>query len=115
MFDDTVAYFECMKAANPPLVNRWVDKISRINAGSTKEFTDKLYSLPREREQLPKVEYTKLPNIEKLKYVNLANSATPEELNFVKLLIAPQFEANIFMRMLTDKVLEEGFLDAHRY
>ena len=58
-------------------------------------------------------EYRALPNLEKLKYVKLANSITEDEIYFVKVTIAPIFEMNYITWAYRNILLEKGFLDAH--
>lgn len=50
-------------------------------------------------------EYKNLPNLEKIKYVNLANCVTSDEIAFASIMIAPSFEC--------DMIMKDGFVDAH--
>lgn len=49
--------------------------------------------------------YKHLTNVDKLKYVTLSTSATSDEVDYVKLKIAPVFEREM--------ILKAGFLDVH--
>jgi hypothetical protein len=89
VFDDSMAFYEYLKHAEPPLLNQYGFKKSRLNANA----------------HAIEATYKHLSNVDKLKYVTLATSATSDEVDYVKLEIAPVFEQGM--------VLKAGFVDAH--
>jgi hypothetical protein len=112
IFDDTYAYFAYLRA-NYPHVIRPQDREEPYRHlgpapiavaqhapadGTTQSFVDK---------------YKALPNIEKLKYVRLANNLTRKEIDFVKINIAPVFELASIAAALVNERLKSAFIQAH--
>ena len=89
VFDDSMAFYEYLKHAEPPLLNQYGFGKFRLNANA----------------DAIEAAYKHLTNVDKLKYVTLSTSATSDEVDYVKLKIAPVFEREM--------ILKAGFLDVH--
>ncbi len=136
VFDDTVAFYLYLKT-NRPAMFREYKATNLIGGGGfsmffqvftrlfskpgnfwqkIKEAAQELKNLSTLRKRVDEVtkDYKRLPNVEKLKYVNLANSATPAELDYVRVEIAALFESEMLMKAIKSPHGSESFLAAHR-
>lgn len=136
VFDDTVAFYIYLKTNRPAMFHEY--KATNIIGGGgisimfqiftkffskrknfwqkIKEATAELKSLSTLRKRADEVteEYKRLPNLEKIKYVNLANSVTPDELDYVRVEIAALFESEMLIKAIKSPQGSASFLDAHR-
>jgi hypothetical protein len=96
VFDDTYAFYAYLRANYPDRINqaKSVLRGAKVERGGAAA-----------KGISPMEEYRALPNLEKLKYVKLANSITEDEIHLVKVSIAPIFEMNY--------IFKKGFIEAH--
>ena len=108
IFDDTYAYFAFLRANYPHLIRPQDYQKPYRHFGRTPVAVAQ-----RGIKQGSAGEYKALPNIEKLRYVRLANNLTRKEIDFVKINIAPVFESAWIAAALANKRFRAAFIQAH--
>jgi len=112
IFDDTYAYFAYLRANYPHLIRPQDHEEPYWHLGPAPIGVAQ-HGLPEGTTQGSADEYKALPNIEKLKYVRLANNLSRKEIDFVKINIAPVFEVTWIAAALVDERFKAAFIQAH--
>jgi hypothetical protein len=88
---------QIQKRMRPNIIQRFMARIPWLRTKDDRLLFSRIVGIEKQ--------YKTLPAIEKLKYVNMANSASVEDLEYAKNKIAAIFER--------DMVFKIGFLNAH--